>query len=98
MTGKPRGIDLRDGNPSLPIVLALAADPELRRLFARPQLAAAEIEAGLGRIGRSGVLKAVTERAREHVGAAMTEIERLPPSPCRTALETLTLGLVERPR
>jgi octaprenyl-diphosphate synthase len=25
-TGKPRGLDLRDGNPSLPIVLALAED------------------------------------------------------------------------
>src|SRR3989442_545175 len=44
VTGKPRGIDLRDGNPSLPIVLALRGDPELRRLFASPQLAAAEIE------------------------------------------------------
>src|SRR3989475_642651 len=97
VTGKPRGIDLRDGNPSLPIVLALRGDPELRRLFASSQLAAAEIEAGLGRIGGSGVLKAVTDRAHDHVTAAMAEIERLSPSPCRTALEVLTLGLVERP-
>src|SRR5262249_56108880 len=29
VTGKPRGIDLRDGNPSLPIVLALAHATEL---------------------------------------------------------------------
>ena len=33
-TGKPRGLDLRDGNPSLPIVLALEADAEVRRIFA----------------------------------------------------------------
>src|SRR4029077_8394883 len=31
VTGKPSGIDLRDGNPSLPIVLALAEDRELAR-------------------------------------------------------------------
>src|SRR5262245_36818400 len=31
VTGQPRGIDLRDGNPTLPIVLALQRDPALQR-------------------------------------------------------------------
>src|SRR5207302_1906815 len=53
VTGKPRGLDLRDGNPSLPIVLALAGDAELRELFARPEPGPAEIEAGIARIRRS---------------------------------------------
>jgi octaprenyl-diphosphate synthase len=96
-TGKPRGIDLRDGNPSLPIVLALGRDPELRRLFASRRPSAADIESGLARIQRAGVLGAVADRARDHVAAAMTEIARLPASPCRAALETLAAGLVDRP-
>ncbi len=95
-TGKPRGIDLRDGNPSLPIVLALAADGELAATFARERLTPSEVEAGLARIRRSGVLAAVAERTRQHVAAALAEIRRLPASPCRTALEALARGLTER--
>ncbi len=96
-TGKPRGIDLRDGNPSLPIVLALG-DPKLARLFAARRPTAAEVEAGLARIRRSGVLATVAEQARGHVAAAEAEIARLPPSPYRTALETLAQGLADRTR
>jgi octaprenyl-diphosphate synthase len=95
-TGKPRGIDLRDGNPSLPIVLALDRDPELRRLFASHRPSAAEIESGLARIQRTGVLAAVADRARGHVASAMVEIARLPDSPCRAALDGLAAGLAER--
>jgi len=97
VTGKPGGIDLRDGNPSLPIVLALRRDPELARLFANDRLSAAEVEAGLERIRGTGVLAEVAERAAAHAGAALAEVGRLPPSPYREALETLTGGLVDRP-
>jgi octaprenyl-diphosphate synthase len=96
VTGKPRGVDLRDGNPSLPIVLALGDDTELARLFAVPHLAPAEVDAGLARIKRSGVLSAVAERSRGHVATALDEIGRLPASPYRTALESLTGALVDR--
>jgi octaprenyl-diphosphate synthase len=96
VTGKPRGIDLRDGNPSLPIVLALATDGELAALFARDEISPGEVERGLARIRRTGVLTAVADRTRRHVAAAAAEIGRLPASPCRTALETLTLSLAER--
>src|SRR5207249_2964770 len=74
LTGKPRGVDLRDGNPSLPIVLALARDGELARLFASERLVAADIEAGLARIRLTGVLSAVAERARAHTDAALATL------------------------
>jgi octaprenyl-diphosphate synthase len=96
MTGKPRGIDLRDGNPSLPIVLALARDAELGRLFASRRLAPADVDAGLARIRRAGVLTPVADRARQHVAAALDEIAQLPPSPYRAALDVLTRTLAER--
>jgi len=98
LTGKPRGIDLRDGNPSLPIVLALGGDPEIAQLFAAERLTPGEIETGLARIRRSGVLAAVAERAEGHVAAARAEIARLPDSPYRTALDDLTRALAGRPR
>jgi len=97
LTGKPRGVDLRDGNPSLPIVLALARDGELARLFASERLVAADIEAGLARIRLTGVLTAVAERARAHTDAALATLAELPDSPYRSALFALTHGLAERP-
>lgn len=96
VTGKPRGIDLRDGNPSLPIVLTLERDPEFRRLFAARELGASDIEAGLARIRRAGVLEVVAERARDELAAALAAIERLPASPYRDALVTVAQGLGER--
>jgi geranylgeranyl pyrophosphate synthase len=95
-TGKPCGIDLRDGNPSLPIVLALRSDPELARLFATPHPGAAEIERGLARIRRADILGAVTERAEAHVRAARAELARLPDSPYRVALDSLARDLRDR--
>jgi octaprenyl-diphosphate synthase len=96
VTGKPRGIDLRDGNPSLPIVLALQRDPELRQLFANHRPTAAEIDAGLSRIGQAGVLGAVAAHAEAHVHAALDALAGLPESPYRAALDTLTRGLIAR--
>jgi len=95
--GKPRGIDLRDGNPSLPIVLALG-DAELARLFAKLGPTAADVDAGLARIRRSGVLAAVAARASEHAATAAAALARLPESPYRAALEALTQGLADRAR
>lgn len=96
VTGKPRGIDLRDGNPSLPIVLALARDAELARLFASRRSTPADVEAGLTRLRRCGVLGAVAEAARTHVDAALALIGTLPDSPYRAALLALSQGLVDR--
>jgi len=95
-TGKPRGIDLRDGNPSLPIVLALERDAEVRRLFGRPDLSAAEIEVGLARIRRTGVVAEVAKRAAAQLDGALSGIQSLPDSPARTALRDLALTLVDR--
>jgi geranylgeranyl pyrophosphate synthase len=97
-TGKPTGIDLRDGNPSLPIVLSLPHDAELRALFARRELAPADVERGIACIRGTGVLDTVAAMARDHVAAAREQIARLRESPYRTALERLTDGLAERSR
>lgn len=96
VTGKPRGIDLRDGNPSLPIVLALGRDAGVAQLFGRRDLTADEVEAGLARIRRAEVLPLVAERARSHVEAALGGLRSLAPSAYRTALEALADTLVER--
>ena len=95
-TGKPRGIDLRDGNPSLPIVLAIQRDVEVRRVFATPDPSPAEVELGLARIARSGVLAVVAARAAAQLDGALAALDALPASPARTALRELALALADR--
>jgi octaprenyl-diphosphate synthase len=95
-TGKPRGIDLRDGNPSLPIVLALARDVEVRRLFATPDPSPAEVDLGLARIRRSGVLEVVAARAATQLEGALAALRSLPDSAARSALRDLALTLADR--
>src|SRR5262249_24427838 len=97
LTGKPRGIDLRDGNPSLPVVLGLACDDELVRLFAAQHPSPADVEAGIARLRRAGVLRPVAERARAHSAAALSKIQRLAASPYRDALVALAESLADRP-
>jgi octaprenyl-diphosphate synthase len=92
VTGKPTAADLRDGNPSLPIVLTLQHDPEVRRLFGKSALDEAEIGETLARIRASGSPAAVRERADGHVRRALDGIRMLPDTEARLALA----GLAER--
>lgn len=86
-TGKPIGIDLRDGNPSLPLVLAIARDADVRRVFVTPDQPERELAAALQRVRRLGVLSAARSIAEDYAGRARSMLARLPYSPFRDALE-----------
>jgi octaprenyl-diphosphate synthase len=92
-TGKPVGIDLRDGNPSLPIVLALPESADLRRIWQSRQVSSADIGEGLSAIRQSGVLPSVREEAGRYAEAAVTELAKLPDSPYRDVLDGLIRDL-----
>ncbi len=95
-TGKPHGIDLRDGNPSLPIVLALERDAEVRRIFMDQTATQSDIEQGIARIRRTGVLELVAERADAQMDGALALLDALPDSPARLALRVLAVSVVDR--
>jgi octaprenyl-diphosphate synthase len=95
-TGKPTSSDLRDGNPSMPIVLALERDPELRRLFSKPSLDDDDISRTVARICASGVLETVRARAESHVGLALERIRRFPHSEARDGLVALAQRIATR--
>jgi octaprenyl-diphosphate synthase len=96
VTGKPVGIDLRDGNPSLPLVLAIAKDPEVRRVFVHAEPTAADITAALDRVRRLGVLKAVRRLAEDYTGRARAVLGALPYSAYRQALDGIITEIEER--
>jgi octaprenyl-diphosphate synthase len=95
--GKPVGLDIRDGNPSLPLVLAIADDDEIRRLFAQPELSEGEVSAVLGRLRRSPVIERGHQLALHHAGEARSALLELADSPYRAYLLSLIDQLVDRP-
>ena len=96
LTGKPVGVDLRDGNPSLPLVLALGADDEVRRVFVSPAPSDAEIADVLARVRRLGVLATVRRYAEDYTSRARTILATLPRTPHRVALDDIVTEIEER--
>ena len=95
-TGKPVGIDVRDGNPSLPIVLAVRPGSELERIWLSAEPTGPEIGVALREIHASGVLADVRREALDYTEAAAAELAALPESGYRSCLEMLVRELAER--
>jgi geranylgeranyl pyrophosphate synthase len=95
-TGKPVGIDLRDGNPSLPLVLAVAQDDEVRRIFTSPEATEVELDAALQRVRRLDVLSVVRRLAEDYTERARNLLDDLPFSSYRQALADIIAEVEER--
>lgn len=78
--GKPVGIDLREGNPSLPIVLAVRRDAEVARAFQNPALTETEIAATLAHIRVSPVPAEARALAAQYGDRARRALDVLPSS------------------
>ncbi|MFM2244017.1 MAG: hypothetical protein RL071_91 [Pseudomonadota bacterium] len=103
VTGKARGRDLCERKLTLPLLLAIERDPELRGLLGHlpaPQaLRPAELEALVERVIATGGPAEALAVARAQVEGAVGALhERLPPSPFREGLVALGHHLVERVR
>jgi geranylgeranyl pyrophosphate synthase len=85
-TGKPVGIDLRDGNPSLPLVLAVAQDPVVRQVWVATDASDADVDAALARVRRLDVLATVRRLAEGYTKCAREALDDLPYSGYRQAL------------
>jgi octaprenyl-diphosphate synthase len=96
LTGKPVGIDLKEGNPSLPVVLAIRRDPEVKRVFQKKHPTSEETALALERIRRSGVLTDVRQLAESYGRQALTALEKLAPSPYADSLACFIGQLLHR--
>ena len=97
-TGKPVGIDLRDGNPSLPIVLTLPRIQGLARAWRNQDPTEGEIDAGLAEIRAGGALEHVRHEAISYTRHAADALASLPDTPYRDFLEALIAELRDRVR
>jgi geranylgeranyl pyrophosphate synthase len=87
-TGKVPGTDLRDGTPTLPLLLAAQQDPVVR-----DALAGGSKEGVLVRVAATGALDRSRELALHYASEARS---CLTGAPRRNELEALTLAVVER--
>jgi octaprenyl-diphosphate synthase len=94
--GKPVGLDVREGNPSLPIVLAISEDAEIARMFAAGELNDGEVGAVLGRLRRSRALPEARRLAHEHGHLAHAALDSLPKTPYKESLHELIDQLIAR--
>lgn len=87
-TGKAPGVDLRDGTPTLPLILAAREDPQVWRA-----LAGERVEDALERVAASGALERSREVALEYARRARAALDG---EPDRESLEALTHAVVDR--
>jgi geranylgeranyl pyrophosphate synthase len=96
LIGKPVGTDLREGSPSLPIVLALETLPEVQTAFRSHDPSPAAISKALDALRASPVLDEVRRMAAQQIGLARQRLAVLEPSIYREALDQLALDLLSR--
>src|SRR2546422_3083964 len=103
VTGKPSGLDLREHKVTLPLIAALArmpAEGEGRRVVAELMAAAEPSDDLVAEVIRlvesAGGLEAARQRALDLAQQAEAELDVLPPSPARDALQGSIAYAVER--
>jgi geranylgeranyl pyrophosphate synthase len=87
-TGKSPGVDLRDGTPTLPLILAAREDP-----LVWEALAGNPVEDALERVASTSALERSRALALEYAERARSALDG---EPDRDALETLTYAVVDR--
>jgi geranylgeranyl pyrophosphate synthase len=87
-TGKAPGVDLRDGTPTLPLILAARESAAVRRA-----LAGEPVPDALDLVAATGALQASRELALEYAARARAALDG---EPGRASLEELTVLVVDR--
>ncbi|MDH3446177.1 MAG: polyprenyl synthetase family protein [Deltaproteobacteria bacterium] len=95
LLGKPTGMDLRDGNPSLPIILALE-DTVVREAFERSDPDEAQITEALEAIKRGPAIETAKKLSRSYAETALVSLKKFPPSLYRNGLKTLVQLIIDR--
>ena len=97
LLGKPVGMDLRDGNPSLPIILAMKnGNKRIQSVFEKRSRSKAGVNTALNWIRNSDAIAQARRHSKKYALNAGACLRRLPSSKHREDLERLVELLVER--
>ncbi len=97
LLGKPTGMDLRDGNPSLPIILSMSrGDKTVRAAFDCSDPTASQIDAALIAMKNNAAIEEAKLLAKRYARDALKAVKSIPPSKYRNSLNTLVQLIIDR--
>lgn len=97
LLGKPVGMDLRDGNPSLPIILAMKnGGKQVRSVFESRSCPSRRVASALDWIKKSDAIAKARRHSKRYALNAGACLKRLPFSQHRQDMETVVELIVER--
>jgi len=97
LLGKPTGMDLRDGNPALPIILAMNnGDAIVQDAFGCSKPTEDQIAAALNAIKNGAAIQQAKALSKRYAVEALRSIKKLPPSLYRNGLKTLVQLIIDR--
>jgi geranylgeranyl pyrophosphate synthase len=97
LLGKPTGMDLRDGNPALPIILAMnGSDTTVREAFECNKPSEDQIAAALTAIKTGSAIQEAKLLSKRYAQEALKPVKKLPPSLYRNGLKTLVQLIIDR--
>ncbi|KAH9608570.1 hypothetical protein KSS87_017243 [Heliosperma pusillum] len=94
--GKPAGVDLEKGNLTAPVIYALEKEPSLRDIIESEFSDNGSLDEAIGLVKSSGGIDRARELALEKANRALKNLECLPESSYRVALERMVLYNLER--
>lgn len=97
LLGKPTGMDLRDGNPALPIILALKhGEPAVCAAFDSHEPSEEQIASAIAAIKNGPAIAEARALAKQAAQDALQSLRKLPPSQYRNGLKTLVQLITDR--
>jgi geranylgeranyl pyrophosphate synthase len=97
LLGKPTGMDLRDGNPALPIILAVInGDLVVSEAFDCSKPSEQQIGAALAAIKKGASIREARLLSKRYAEAALASVKKLPPSKYRNSLKSLVQLIIDR--
>ncbi|KAJ7948830.1 putative Solanesyl diphosphate synthase [Quillaja saponaria] len=94
--GKPAASDLVKGNLTAPVIFALEKEPKLRDVIESEFSETGSIDEAIELVKSSGGIERAQELAKEKADVAIQNLQCLPPSVFRLALEDMVMYNLER--
>lgn len=94
--GKPAASDLRKGNLTAPVIFALQEEPKLREIIDSEFIEEGSLEKAIELVHSCGGIKKAQDLAKEKGNLAIKNLQCLPESEFRTALENMVIYNLER--
>ena len=97
--GKAHGIDIIDGKPTLPLIIAMqdkSHGSRIKEIFKKENKSPAEVAEAIGLVKQTNALGASSDLAEEYANKALLDLEVLKPSEYKEALKALTKAVLDR--